>query len=129
MPIPSHVARMSDMATVIQSDAATRPNGLPDSHQRPHDLRGSAGSTSWTVTTTPAMVGEHELQSYKDARSAFDDFGRRIRQLELAGFRQEGEETAEYGRRWSRDYVRGEERVTIRVDRPRRTEPSTSQTA
>ena len=107
------------MATVIQSRAPTRSGGLRDPHQRPHAPRGSAGSISWTVTTTPSMAGEHELQSYKDARSAFDDFGRRIRQLELAGFRQDGDETAEYGRRWSRDYVRGEERVTIQVDRPR----------
>jgi len=95
------------MATAIQSQP-----------QRAHDPHGSTDAIWWTVTTAGSTVGEHERQHYKDARSAFDEFGRRIHELELAGFRQDGEETAEYGRRWSRDYVRGEEHVTVRVDRP-----------
>ena len=119
MRIPWPTTRISDMATAIQTPAPTRSGGLPDAPQRPHDPHGSADAIWWTVTTTPSMVGGHERQDYKDARSAFDDFGRRIRELERAGFRQDGEETAEYGRRWSRDYVRGDERVIVQVDRPR----------
>lgn len=105
MPTPRSTSTIQAMAIATQSPTVHQP-------------RKQLGTQWWTVTTEGSTAEEHEPGRHRDARSAFDDFELRIHHLELAGFHQDGEEAAVYGRRWSRDYVRGEERVTVRVDRP-----------
>ena len=71
----------------------------------------------WKVTTD-GVEATPETCEYPDARSALDAYYARTRQLSAAGYVHDGEELVVYGRRWSRSFVRGTQRVTVRLDAP-----------
>ena len=71
----------------------------------------------WTVTTVGASCDGDERRHHDDVRSAWDDYSERIFGLEMAGYAQDGEEAAAYGKRWSRDYVRDGERTRVLIER------------
>jgi hypothetical protein len=73
----------------------------------------------WTVTTVGASAEAQDPRHHDDTGSAWDDYSARIFGLMGKGFDQVGEEFSVYGRRWSRDYVRAGEHVSVRIDRGR----------
>jgi hypothetical protein len=71
----------------------------------------------WTVTTT-GLAERSQTHEHADPRSAFDDYYAQTSQLYAAGYVHDGDEAVIYGRRWSRSFLRGTHRVTVRLDAP-----------
>ena len=63
----------------------------------------------WTVTTAGELPDEHELRLHDTSVMAWDDYRRRILELEVRGYSHESEGAADYGKRWVCELARGAE--------------------
>ena len=70
----------------------------------------------WTVTTVGEFPDEREHRAHNTATRAWDDYWGRILELEIHGYSRD-RETAAYGRRWACDLYRGQERLTVCIER------------
>jgi len=71
----------------------------------------------WTVTTHGELPDEYEQRMYDTSAEAWNDYAGRILELEIHGFARDGEEAAQYGRRWVSVFLRGVERMSVAIER------------
>jgi len=70
----------------------------------------------WTVTTVGDLPDESERREHETAVRAWDYSGR-ILELEIDGFTKHSETAAKFGREWVCDLQRGQERITVTIER------------
>lgn len=71
----------------------------------------------WSVTTEGDLPDETEHRDHDTSAAAWTDYWGRILELEIHGYRRDGPETVEYGRRWVHNLVRDGERIHVRIER------------
>ena len=71
----------------------------------------------WRVTTAGDLPDEREQREHGASIPAWDDYWGRILELEIHGYRRDGEETVEYGRTWTHHLARDGARISVRIGR------------
>jgi hypothetical protein len=72
----------------------------------------------WAVMTKGDVPSEREYRGHAETVAAWDDYANRILDLETHGYTRGEEKAALYGRRWSCELHRGNERVSVTIERP-----------
>jgi len=73
-------------------------------------------SAMWTVTTQGDLPDEHEHREHDTSVAAWSDYWGRVLELEIHGYRRDGPENVEYGRRWEHRLGRDAERISVRIE-------------
>jgi hypothetical protein len=71
----------------------------------------------WTVTTVGDLPDEYESRRHAASAAAWDDYAGRILELEITGYKRDNEAAVEYGRRWPCELRRGQEQISVTIER------------
>ena len=71
----------------------------------------------WIVTTIGDLPDDCEQREHETAVLAWNDYERRVLELEINGFCKDSEAAQKHGPQWTCQLRRGQERITISITR------------